>query len=848
MESPYDLYRKNNPQYFSDTVVTYKTELTEEIFRYEMDKLSNTMKQDLFENFATSLAFRFITPNIVPQTGPTGGGDGKTDSETHPVADKIAEKWYVADGGCKGTEKWAFAISCKEDWKGKIKKDVNEIVKLNRGFTKIYFCSNRQIRSADRKTIETELKKKYGIEVIILDQNWFVLRVFKDKCTDIAVKELCLSQQYMEKKKTGPNDLIRQRRLAEVEEKIANNVSEDCLDTEYVDLIIESAFLSRALEHSPSEIRAKFIRAENISKLYGTKQQLFEVIWQRGWTEFYWLENPDNSYLCYLKLKDMIVEDVSVNRLESILSLYGALRIAMFFSLFKTNVDFEAEDVFFFNLYRDLEYDKDHQSSFLFLKILILMKTIIQKLNDKATLGVLLLKLADAIEKATSYFDITYETLFAETELICQALPENELLDDIIDNLSELLLSRKQEIEAAKIQKERGLQYLRKGLSVKAIRYLGQSVSLLFEEPTKAEFIISCCCLGDAYLEQDLLYASKVMYTKAVGLLLFNIQTTQSPNRLLITILSKLCLLSLRSGQIVNFLMAFERMELFLKYSPSYKDDQYYKERGRNERRLAARFLSENVEKEHYSELPAILRRLGMTVPVDILFYKLGYPNHFSNAFKCHMHDCPGWEEKMRDFIYNPLFLYANFISDNKTRLESLIRGCRFIATFDSDRVLQIYSELLLAFMESFVSTTYSDEITITTSQIHFDVIRILEGKTEIIKGESINEYTFRVNPETINNKEAWEAYLSYLSLFCTQNTKSNNMRELLDKKQKKEKMFHRLSVMMYYEEDVKALYGDDYKNTIEKWTLLDDEWYPFQGKDDHAAPFEKERGRQATV
>lgn len=263
MESPYDLYRKMNSQYFSDTVVSYKVELTEELFRYEMDKLSDNMKRDLFENFVASLALRFITPNIVPQTGPTGGGDGKTDLETHPVADKIAEKWYIADGGCKGPEKWAFAISCKKNWKEKIRKDVDKIVKLERGFTKIFFFSNRQIRSADRKAVEMNLKKDYGLEVHILDQNWFVSRVFEDKCIDIAVKELGLSKLYVEERETGPNDLIRQKRLAEVEEIIANNVSEDCLDTEYVDLVIESAFLSRALEHSPRVIRGKFKRAED---------------------------------------------------------------------------------------------------------------------------------------------------------------------------------------------------------------------------------------------------------------------------------------------------------------------------------------------------------------------------------------------------------------------------------------------------------------------------------------------------------------------------------------------------------------------------------------------------------
>ena len=103
----YELYRHNRPWKFSDSKVVRKAELTKEVFQYQMDRLSNDMKQDQFENLTRSLALRFVTPNLIPQTGPTGGGDGKTDLETHPVADEITEKWYVADGGCRGSEKWA---------------------------------------------------------------------------------------------------------------------------------------------------------------------------------------------------------------------------------------------------------------------------------------------------------------------------------------------------------------------------------------------------------------------------------------------------------------------------------------------------------------------------------------------------------------------------------------------------------------------------------------------------------------------------------------------------------------------------------------------------------------------
>lgn len=846
MESPYDIYRKMRPQYFSDTVVTYKAELTKEVFKHEMDKLSNDMKQDQFENFATSLAHRFITPNIVPQTGPTGGGDGKTDAETHPVADKIAEKWYIADGGCKSPEKWAFAMSCKEDWKGKVKGDVDKVAKLGRGFTKIYFCSNRQIRSADRKAAEADLKSKYGIEVIILDQDWFVSKVFEDKCIDIAVKELGLSQQYAEIREIGPNDLKRQKRLAEIEEKISNNTSEDCIDTEYVDIVLESAILSRELELSPSIIRGRLVRAENISKQYGTPQQLYKAIYQRGWTEYYWLKNPDKTYQCYLKLKAMIDQEVNVDRIENLLNLYNLLETASALSLFKDDITIKGEENYLKNLYKVLENDQFHQSSFLYLRICLLEMAIIRMSDDEDALNDLLDKLSKALEKATAHIDIPFETHYTIIEMIGQNIVDNEKFEDFVDHLSDILSSRQQDITASNVQMERGFQNLQKKNYVQAIRHLGQCVSLYAKEPTKADYVRACGYLAQAYLGQDLLYAAKVMLMKAVAMLLHKIEITGSSDHLLITVLSELCHLSIRSGQIINFLMAYERREVFLNLSPEYHDQQYVEQRAVNENMLASRFLAGSIDDEPYTKLPAILERLGMVVPVDVLYHKLGYPEKISDEFKQLMQDCPDWDKKMREIIESPEFLYANSISDDKTKLESLINGCRFVVSFDSDYKLQVYSELLLAFMESFISTASFKDFAMAASQIHFDVVKVTEGKSEIVQGSSSSEYVFKVNPDTINDKEAWEAYSKYLALFFTQNAQSRGLGQLFKDKQIKEKFMSRLSVMMMYENDIRALYGDDFKNTINDWISPNDACYPFKGNDDLSTPFEKNKGVQA--
>jgi hypothetical protein len=100
-----DLYRMVRPECFSDTEVTYEAVLTKEHFAYELSRITTNQKQDEFEVLCRKLAERFITPNLIPQVGPTGGGDGKTDFETYPVSSNIHERWFVPENGWNKDEK-----------------------------------------------------------------------------------------------------------------------------------------------------------------------------------------------------------------------------------------------------------------------------------------------------------------------------------------------------------------------------------------------------------------------------------------------------------------------------------------------------------------------------------------------------------------------------------------------------------------------------------------------------------------------------------------------------------------------------------------------------------------------
>lgn len=132
-------YRELRPEKFSDSKIEYEIPLTKELFEKQLKILSTKKMQSNFENFIVRCAEKLITPNIKPQTGPDGGGDGKVDAETYEVTTDISDKWYVANGGASEKEKWAFAISCKKQSKPKITTDIEKVANTNRGYTRVLF-------------------------------------------------------------------------------------------------------------------------------------------------------------------------------------------------------------------------------------------------------------------------------------------------------------------------------------------------------------------------------------------------------------------------------------------------------------------------------------------------------------------------------------------------------------------------------------------------------------------------------------------------------------------------------------------------------------------------------------
>ena len=85
---PSDFMKARRPYLFSDTEIEAQPTLDRATFEYLLETLT-ARKQELdFEHFARRLAEKEVCPNLIPQTGPTGGGDSKVDAETYPVSQK----------------------------------------------------------------------------------------------------------------------------------------------------------------------------------------------------------------------------------------------------------------------------------------------------------------------------------------------------------------------------------------------------------------------------------------------------------------------------------------------------------------------------------------------------------------------------------------------------------------------------------------------------------------------------------------------------------------------------------------------------------------------------------------
>jgi hypothetical protein len=144
---PSEFMRVRRPEKFSDSSLEGEPVITKPLLEYQLETLTSRKQEYEFEAFCRKLAEKELCPNLLPQTGPTGGGDSKVDSETYPVSEQIALRWYEGLPKDSTKDRWAFAFSAKKKWRQKLESDIAKIADTNRGYKAAFFITNQLLRT-----------------------------------------------------------------------------------------------------------------------------------------------------------------------------------------------------------------------------------------------------------------------------------------------------------------------------------------------------------------------------------------------------------------------------------------------------------------------------------------------------------------------------------------------------------------------------------------------------------------------------------------------------------------------------------------------------------------------------
>lgn len=833
-----EFYKSYRPEYFSDSELSYQIELPTEMLAYELDQISVNQKQDEFETLCRRLAERFISPNLIPQVGPTGGGDGKTDAETYPVSDEISDRWFIPENGWNKDEKWAFAISAKKEWKGKAKSDIKKITETKREYTRVYFMTNQKVSSKKKKDVQDEFIKEFKIDVVILDGEWILEKIYNNDLIELVVDSINLSSIFKNKTiKQGSNDVSRIEELEELEEKINNKNRYSQFDFQLVQDALRTAVLSRMIEKPRDEIEGKFQRAFRLCGKSDFKN-LIQIYYQRAWTSLYWYDDYENFVNDYLEVKKLVSTESTDYEVELYFNLYNSI-YSVSFSIDlhdRINIDVEKEYADIQNLLKELEKNKERLNLSLIAQTYRLLIDITKSINnDFQNIDMLLNELTGVISKCNIYPSFPFESIKEIIERIGDIFANSKEYDLLFEELAKISEKRSSQINAGTLYLKRGGQKFGAELYKDSIIYFGKSLLKLSKEETQHDIYLALLGLAYSYRSIGLLWASNSCFIGAYSISLKPFEEKGIIHKKTYNIAKEILSNEILIGRIPQILIWWELVGMLrtvLNIDEDIDSNLNLDFATLRESFLSVRLVNSNVENdENYSLLPDILNKYGLELSADALLFKLGYFEVIKDDYK---NISLGTKEDFRNYFTSianqPLreqFLYdTNLMTNDLLELESNILGCNVKVSFEKNKELLLIAETVLAFIESFLATSLESAASHKNSVSINLKFKEMERILEFILDEDSNEYNlFFNNKELLTSKNInSDDFHNEMKVFIA--TFLGNTFIIKDKIEdyllhlfEKEEVLERVSMIYNYRNFFINSVGDNAKVFFEDWT-----------------------------
>ena len=824
-------YKMRRPEHFSDSEIIYEVQLPKEQLTFELSQISKNQKQDEFETLCRRLAEKLIAPNLIPQVGPTGGGDGKTDSETYPVSNNISDRWFIPENGWNKDEKWAFAISAKEDWRNKAKSDVKKILETKREYTRVYFMTNQTPSSKKKKNAQDEFKEEFRIEVVILDGEWILEKIYNNDLIDLVVDSLSLSDVYKNKKTIlGQNDAYRVKKLAEIEEKINSQNRYFEHDFQLVEDALEAAILSRMLEKPRDEVEGRFDRALRFCKKVNNPKQWIRLHYQRAWTYLNWYDDYSSFLDEYKSFKNFIFQSSSISEIElyvNLLNLLRGLSTSGSCDLSEYDIDIQKEKDQLYKVLSKFERNEQKPCSSLIAKTYKSIQELIDSISDKKNPEQHLIELSNHISKGRSYLDYPFDSFKKMIEVLGAILPNNNEFDNLVDIIASISEQRTSELAAGEIFLKRGGQKLFAKYYKESVVYFGKAVFKLAKEESQDGMYLSLIGLSQAYSSLGLIWASNNCLISASSISFKSWYESGVINKRTYACAKQLAINELFIGRVPSFLIWHELFQLISKELDINDDSNDIPSLELMDACFSVRIINTNSKKDSLlSYLPDILEHQALWLSQNSCLYKLGYTNQILNDYKgIDIYDEQGLDsyfEKVANQPFRNQMIYeTNFLSGNELSLSSTILGCKFNLYFKEDKELLLSAETLLAFFESFLATSLTD-VYPNTESINIEIIKNTEVKyIKFLNKESSYEYSIELNQFNFSNEDRggiWTAMLEFISHLLAKNFFINNPTEYLEKLFKKEELNERLSLIFEHRNFVINILGDKPKLLLNDW------------------------------
>ncbi len=721
--SPKAFLQSRRPERFSDSVTHEVGKLDRAVLEYQLSTINKRNKELAFEDFAKRLCEKVICPNLLEQTGPVAGGDGKVDTQTYPVSEQAKTLWYVGINENADRDRWAFAVSTQETWKAKCRTDVRKIKATDRTYKKAFYITNQYAKANQRSALEDALSKETGIDVRILDVSWILDEVFTHGYEQLAINTLSIDIDWRREVKVGANDYSKRCQLRKLQDDIKHEV--DAHDIEHHQLVwfLEEAVLSKELEQPHIESQGLFARAIRVSERFGTDYHRFNAHYQYAWASYWWYEDiklfEEQLQLC-LEVAKEIYQSGQWGDVVTLLGLYTSY----------CRINKGDEDLL------DIETLRAQAKSFL-SKMALQDERPSNSLMAKSYLELLNLHEIESIEQASPIFSSLLSIVkeserlvgFSFLELydllaeLDDTFGELESYESLLDYFTEQATIREGELQGSLLWLKRGARRLDSNEPYQAIKLIGKSLVGLYKKETKKDLYAALNLLSEAYRKIGLLWASRASLLMAASMVTDELWQSGELVSAQVYSYIRLAKIELQLGRL-NYALVWWRLACTC-------------ERGIEEDVISERTLQsfdgflaqcilniQNSSLDTLEKLPDLLDQHGLFISRLMILHVLGYEDIVVDEYELEIDkDYIDFLILVRDAdLGAPIPTNTRICTGRYIQFESSAMGCEFIVSFPFRTPLVELAETLLSVLEGFFATSIVDEVMVMETRLEIEI------------------------------------------------------------------------------------------------------------------------------